>query len=208
MADQREVFTVLESSAGAGLAWVRKAEGDSSTSVGLAPVVTAKDNAGNLTLMPVKVQGNAIGNAVPSLVGKDPTGNLVYLNLTAQGELVTTGQPAGTKLRDVATVTAVVGTETLVAEIALTVEKLSQDIKVIASNTFATLWKVYSDDDGTEVEIGQFLTGPGQFSFKFCDENLEVLAGATGVQRILVKGKQLIGAASDLHVNLSAFELA
>lgn len=242
MADEREVFTVLEASTGEGVSWVYKNIGDAVAGVTLAPVVNAVDKDGNFAFIPIEVAGEAVGNAVPvlgakdisgqlqyinlreegdavsavgaqpALVAKDPSGNFDYLNINADGELVISNQPNGTVKNGNGTVAGVVGTLTEVLAISLTSSKVYENLDFIVSATFTTLWKFFNvdDADGTpvETEIAQCITGPGQFSLPAQLENLTFTAGSTGNQELVIKGKQLIGKATDLHATVSIFEKA
>lgn len=205
MADVREVFAVLETDAGAGTAWVVQAEANDVASVGLAPVVTGVDKDAKFVLIPVEIEGEDVGNALPVLGAKDENGKLQYLPMNA-GAIVISDNKKGTALRGNDTVTAVVGTMTLVTEVNLTIGKISQEVQAIVANTFSTLWELTSVDNSIETTLARFLTGPGMFSFTFKDENLYVTGGAV-TPKLRISGKQFVGAASDMHANVSCYQI-
>ena len=205
MSDIREVFTVLEDASGAGVSWEHKHQGDAIVDVNLAPVVTGVDKDGNFSLLPLEIEGEAIGNAIPVLAGKDENGDLAFIPIY-NGGVVVSDDKKGTALHGVATVTAVLNTMTLVTEISLTATKISKEIVAIVSNTFATLWELTSVDNAVETTLARWLTGPGMFTFRFSDENLLVTAGATA-PKLRISGKQFVGAASDMHASLSCYQL-
>jgi hypothetical protein len=241
MSDKREVFTVLELTTGEGTSWVKKNETDAIAAVNLAPVVAGKkgsgfsllpvaaagsaatdaqptlpvlDSAGNMRFINSRDEGDSITgvDALPGLVAKDVSDQFAYLKLNADGELLVSTQSAGTPLKGNATVACVVGTETEILAIPLTVSADYERVDVTLSNTFTTLWKVYNVEDyngtPTETEIAQAITGPGQFTFTKMWEDLNFTAGSTGDQMLVIKAKQLIGAASDGHATATVYEKA
>lgn len=205
MANEREVFTILEDAAGAGIALKGKTEGLAVAGVVHAPAIVAK-KSGNGVLLPVEVEGTAFADAVPVLVGKDAAGNLRPLKVDDQGAVLTTMDVPGTILEGSAAVAAVVGTLTACVSLALTIDKIYDQIDVVASCTFPTYWEIQAIDDGATTVKARFLTGPGQFSFEKLFENLKITAGDDGVQSMVLAGKQLTGKASDLNGYLSAIE--
>ncbi len=88
MADKREVFTILEDDSTAeGVKLPARAEGDTSGG-NHAPVMAAKDDAGNYKLIELKAQGAAAGteDAVVVLGAVDSSGNLEYVDLRTAGQ--------------------------------------------------------------------------------------------------------------------------
>jgi hypothetical protein len=189
--------------------------GDAAAGVDSVPVLSVKDLSGNLQAINARDEGDAISgvDALPALIAKDPSGNFIYLKVNADGELVISDESIGTKkfIRNVQVAT--VSSFVTVADITLTASKVYEKIQVLGSATSTTLWEVVGieDESGTPVETAlyDFITGPGMYSFQIKkDENIEYTAGTTGTLVLRVRGKQLIGAATDLHATMSALEKA
>lgn len=207
MANEREVFTVLETSTGAGQSWRSKQEGAAIATVEHAPAIVAKKQS-QYVLLPVETEGVAIGDAVPVLGAKDSSGNLAYIPLNSDGAVIVSPDEEGTIIEDEATVSASVGSDTDVVTLTLTASEDYKKIDVVASCTFLTLWKILQVDDVTETDLVKFITGPGSFSFEKLFEHLEFTAGATGSQELKLIGKQIYGPASDLNGYIGVLEKA
>ena len=185
MADLREVFTILE---------------DDVTQEGVK--------------LPARQEGDASASK-NGLIGysfKDSDGNLILPQLDIAGSLPVT-LDAGTCISGTAKVTSTPGSDVDVVTLALTLEKNYLDIGLMVSSAFQTAWTVvYIDDVGgtpTETIILQGpMTGPGQYSFSpprlDCAEFNTI--GGTGVQNLVLRANQIVGAASDLRAFLSTSE--
>ncbi len=206
MADVREVFTILEDNAtAAGVKLPARAEG-AAVAGNHVPVAAAKDGAGNYQLVPIRAEGAAVaGNELPVLPAKDSGGNWAHIPLDASGRIPVSTFPssAGTKISDSDTVVGVLNTATDIVVLTLAVATAYEIPQFIGAATFSTLWEVIWNDDGTEEVLGQFLTGPGQFSFGDRLEDVVFTSGATGTQELKLVATQLQGSATDMHGTLS-----
>lgn len=182
MADEREVFSMLEDTDGSGAAPSKKSEGD----VALASV------------------------AVPGLIAKDSSGNLKFLTLDADGKLPVSTETPGTCFNQNGTVISVKDTDVDVATITgLTISKAHTLVFALGSSTQPVYWKVVQTNDATETTILDFVTGSGQYSFQASDLSLDFTTGASGTQSIRVIGKQMNrGKVSDLHATIKILEKA
>jgi hypothetical protein len=176
MADQREVFTILEDfSTGAGVRLPARQEGDT-VADNHAPVIFCQDSSGNYIVVENRTEGEAICAALPGMVAKDTSGNLKYLEMldagdasagdntipafiaidtsnnfqylkvNGDGELIVSSESAGTAKHAQAQLTAD-GTMQDVADITLTASKVYEKIEFMGSNTFATAWEVVGIED-------------------------------------------------------------
>lgn len=177
MANEREIFTVLEDSVtGSGVAQQARQEGDSPASINGSLGFSFKDSSGNVVLPQLDVNG-----ALP--VSFD------------------SGACIDGASKDVA---AVVNSFVDVITLSLSLLKNYSKLEFSASCTQTTHWEiVYIDDVGgtpTETLLHSFITGAGQFSYGQKLECAEFNTNAgTGVQNLVLRGKQLRGTASDLH---------
>jgi len=178
MAEIREQFSTLETSAGAGAA--------------LRVAVNAVTD-------PTGVNG-AIGFAF-----KDSAGKVILPTLNADGTLPVS-TTAGTNKSDSDTATAgALNTEFTVATItALTVGKVHTVKNLSASSFQPTLWIAYYVDDaaGTPVysEVARWVTGSGDFNYSDQPSCLEFdTTGGTGTQEFQIRATQLRGGLTDAH---------
>lgn len=185
MVDEAELFNTLDDG-GAGAAPTKKNEGDaaagSNGSVGFA----FKDASGNVVLPTLTADGK-----LP--VSSDATGVCYYAN----GELA-----AGSLT--LADITNAVAT--------LVLEKSYSKIGAFASCLQASLFQIVHVDDaaGTPVEtvLGEFIVGPGQYSFQAALECFILsTVGNTGTQELKLKG-QNFRKLSSLRGSVSALEAA
>lgn len=183
MADDREVFTILEDGSGVGQPLAAKAEGD-------AP---------------------STDNGLMGFSFVDSSGNLVLPQLTAAGKIpVDTEAIPGTCISGQAQ--AVAGGLTFQDVVTLTLALLKDyaSLEFAASCSHLTLWEiVYIDDVGgvpTETKIATFMTGPGQYSCKVNYDcgNFDTQSG-TGTQNLVLRGKN-VRHASDLHGYMGIIE--
>lgn len=233
MADVRESFTTLEGASQEGLALRSVQQGDSvaskNGSLGFAfkdnsgnaiapiagvasgaapttaiPTMSAVDNAGNLTNIPVKQSGQAPGDAVPVLGFRNSTGNLVAPQLNASGQLPVTFAAAGNGKKARGTI-AGNASLTTVASLTLAVSKTYDNLDFIVSCFRDSVFQVILSDNGVETIIADALCGPGAFSFHGALKEAEIVSGATGTQLLLIKGQNL-NALSDMRAALSVNE--
>jgi len=207
MADPREVFSILESSTGEGLGLARKVKGNAPGGDNEAPVLGYEDNSGNLTHGPVKQEGDAIADALPSLVAKDGSNNLQYLKVNASGELVVSDTAEGAKLRNRDESTGIIDTDVTGASITLSnsTEYMKPQMTVSASKE--TYWRLVWVDNGSPTILADAYTGPGMFSFSELFEHIAFTAGGTGAQTLDIIGKQQRGPVTPLRSNLAVLEM-
>jgi len=233
MADEREVFTILEdSSTGAGHGLHKRVEGDAVSGSKEHGVLPSKDSAGNFQHIPYRSAGdtaspgtpglgykNLAGNLqyanvrdegqapgdenVPALVAKDQSGNLQFLEVNASGELLVDITP-GTPVDARGLVLATLASYVTVATLTLVASTAYSEIDAIGSSTFPVAWKLEQVDDMTTTIVAEGISGPGMFTVNFLPKNISRTAGASGTQQLKLSGKQLTGAASDLHGIVSA----
>jgi len=183
MSHLQEVFPILENgSTGAGEAPTSSASGDAS--------------AGKKGLV-------AFGF-------KDSAGNLVLPQLTSEGKLAVDFEGAGiSKASSAATEVAGSATLVTVAEVALTSGKTYGKIHANGSCFREAIFYVYQQDDTTNTLIGAGLTGAGCFNAEIDLGMKEVVAGAAGTQKLILKAKCLNATKlSDFLGDVSCLEFA
>jgi len=180
MADERELFPILENADESGAGIPAGIEGSAAPTT-TAPVMGAKDELGNLQYLPL------VGGKIP----------------------VETGAVSiGTQLRDSQVVTPVAkNTDTDVVTITLTPSAVYDMSDLVASSFQSCVWKLVHNNDGVEDELCRFVTGSGDLTHS---SNLDVTftAGATGTQELKIIGNQVKGKLSDMHASLVATERA
>lgn len=178
MGIEREVFPTLADAAGVGAALTKSAAGDAAA--------------------------GKIGSV--ALAFKDSSGNLVLPTLTSDGKVPVSTQSPGT-CKSVAGKNTGSLTRVAVGTIALTGTKLYSEIAFDVACSRTTLYELIHNDDGSEVELGFAMVGPGQFSHNFYEPCKEFQAGATGTQELIIYGTNL-DKASNMFVSLSCLEKA
>ena len=183
MVDEAELFNILDNG-GAGSAPKQMQEGDSPASANGLIGFSFKDSSGNVVLPQLSADGK-----VP--VTSDATGTCYYAN----GELA-----AGSlTLADITNANAT-----------LVLEKSYSKIGAIGSCLHASLFQIVHVDDaaGTPVEtvLGEFIVGPGAYSF-CCELECFILStvGNTGQQDLKLKG-QNFRKLSSMRGSVSALE--
>jgi len=201
MADVRESFPVLEGASGEGLALREVQQGDAVAAKNGLLGFAFKDATGNAIAAPVKVEGNAPGDAVPGLVFKDSAGNLVYPQLNASNALPVSFTPptgVGKSSRGTATGSA---SNTTVVSLTLANSKIYKNLEYIVSCFKETIYQVILSDNAVETIISDALVGPGMFTASCSLLQKEITTGATGTQLLLIKGQNLSGT-SDFRASL------
>lgn len=165
MADLRTSFTVLE---------------DSTTQAGvpLHKVVETDLAAGK--------------NAIPALVAKNAAGELKYIKVNAQGELVVSLESGDyALLSDSGTHAGNAAYQDLVV-IDLIASKTYRDLEVLVSCFRDAVFQVVHKDNATEtVLVNGVRCGAGSLNEMAKFIALEFVAGATGTQSLVVRGKNL-----------------
>jgi len=163
-------------------------------------VGTPLSNAVDVTTAAAALNG-AVGFAF-----KDSSGNVILPQLSALGAIPVTEDSgplkfaAGVLAAGSATMVLVTG-----ATVALTVNKVSSQIKVTGSCYRDAVFEVIWNNNASETIIGKFRVGPGQFSYTWDGWKRLVTAGATGTQELKVKA-QNINALSELSAEISFIE--
>jgi len=205
MADVRESFTTLEGASQEGLALRAVQQGDAVAAKNGSLAFSHQDTSGNAKAAPIKVEGNAKGDAIPTLPAIDPSNNLQYLKVNAAGQLSVTSEAVGNALHAHA---KIAGNASLtdIATITLTADKRYENFDFLVACFRDAIFQVVQIDDATETILAEVLCGPGQFSFHGKLEELEILAGSTGTQEVVIRG-QNVNALSDLRATISVKEL-
>ena len=179
MADLRECFPSLaDETTGAGECLISRIEGEAAAS-----------------------QEGSIGFSF-----KDSSGNVVLPQLTAAGAIVVdNGGAAGTCKFASAKVAGSL-TETTVVALTLTATKTYHKIEVIAAAYRETSYLLVQHDNGVDTTIGEFITGPGQYTVDFNIDCLDVTAGATGTQELRLRALNL-EKVTDIRGTVAALEL-
>ncbi len=179
MADERELFSILEESDGAGAAPAKKQEGDS----------------------PAAANGS-IGFAF-----KDSSGNVILPSLDSNGKLPVSSDAPGTCRSAVGSITvAALATEEAVATITLTASADHTNMKANVSSTQPCKWRMEHNDNGTPMVLDHGISGSGQYTIQMspsCD-----FSAGTGVQELKIYVEQLRGKLSDAHASVSVLEKA
>jgi len=144
------------------------------------------------------------------LAFRDSAGNLVLPQLDAEGRLPVTQDAAGTPLKVKGELAA--GSNVLAAitgaELTLVASKTYVKVAATVLCTIETLFQIIQSDNAVETVIAEILVGPGQYTFSWQHAGLEVVAGGTGVQKLLIKGMNLGNKVSSMRANLSVVQVA
>lgn len=141
-------------------------------------------------------------------VFKDSAGNLVHPQLTPEGKLPVDFQGAGVPKSGTSD-GEVPGALTLtdIAEVSLAVNKTHGRIKAQGSCFKEAIFYLIQVNDAVETILGSFIVGPGQYSFELGLGETEVVTGASGTQKLVLKAKNLTKE-SDFLGCLSCLEFA
>jgi hypothetical protein len=170
---------------------------------------TLKDGNAEGAAAQVRVEGEASA-AIPGAIGfafKDSSGNVILPQLNAAGELPVTFD-TGTQKRACGELAA--GSLTMAAvtnaSITLTASKPQKSIAMICSCRRDSMFQLIQLDDVTETVLAEVVVGPGQFTFQVALPEDQIVAGATGVQKLLVKGMNF-DKLSSLRATITCIEL-
>lgn len=164
MSHIRESFPILEDGTEAGVALSKSENGDASAGKVGATVWAFKDSSGNL----VHPQLNSEGKLPVSFDGAG-----VPYSATSDGEV------AGSL------------TLTTVAEITLANSKTYGKIYANGSCFKEAIFYLIQQDDATETIISQFIVGPGDYNGNLDLVSKEIVSGATGTQKLILKAINL-----------------
>ena len=139
---------------------------------------------------------------------KDSSGNLVLPQLTSEGKLAVDFEGAGVA-KQASSDGEVEGALTLtdVCEISLTATKTYGKILAMGSCMKETAFYLVQVNDSVETIIGHGLVGPGSYTVEINLGIAEVVAGATGTQKIILKAINLVKE-SDFLGHVSCLEFA
>lgn len=175
----RESFPSLEDGTGAGAALSKAEAGDAAAGKVGAVGFAFRDSSGNLVLPQLDSEGRVIVSFDGAGVPKKASG------------LVAAGQ---------ATLLAITG-----AELTLTASKNHTKISLQVSSFREAYFELQQVNDAVTTVLARLRVGPGQYTATFNHPGMEVLSGATGVQKLQVFGYN-IDKLSQLDANLSAIE--
>lgn len=177
MADVREVFPVLVNASDEGVA--------------LSEAQAGQAAAGKV---------GSVGFAY-----KDSGGNLVLPQLTADGKVPVSTEPPGVTKYNRGENAGSLTTVTI-ATVTLVASKKYKNIEFLGSCFRDTLFQVIQLDDAAETVLAEFLVGPGQYTFGKELNMVEITAGATGTQSLLLKAIN-IQKASTIRGTIGCLEL-
>lgn len=155
------------------------------------------------------VQGETAAgkNGMIGIAFKDSLGNLVLPQLTSEGKIAVDFEGAGIAKKATSN-GEVVGSLTLttIAEISLTPSKTHGKILAKGSCFKEALFYLVQVNDVTETIIGHGIVGAGDYNTVIDIGIGEVVAGATGTQKIILKAKNLTKVSDFLgHVSCLEF---
>lgn len=179
MAFEREVFPTLENGSGQGAALSQSQAGDAA--------------AGK--------------RGLSAFSFRDSSGNLVMPQLTSDGRVAVSQEAPGTCLKAFGKVALGSLTEVSVATITLVASAAYAGIAAMVSSTRTSVYRIVHNNNGSEVELGVMIVGPGQFTADFYQPCLEFTAGGTGTQELKVYGINL-DKESQLSATISCLQKA
>lgn len=160
------------------------------------------------------VEGLATSTSHNGLIGfsfKDSSGNYVLPQLDASGRLGVTqnvGTPsnifgfhAGSPL----------GTPVDIANLTLTATKEYSDLEVLISCNEGARMQLIQDNNSVETVLAEYILDAGQYTFKGFLDHVNITAGATGTQELLIRGENLgngTGQQGRMTASVSALEIA
>lgn len=147
-------------------------------------------------------------NGISAFAFKDSSGNFVHPQLTPEGKIAVDLEGAGVSKKD-SSEGEIVGSLTLttLAEIDLTASKTYGRISARGSCFKEAIFYLVQLDDVTETIIGHGMVGAGEYNTKIDMGIAEVVAGATGTQKLILKAKNL-AKISDFLGDVACLEFA
>ena len=190
MADKRPSFASLENGTEEGLALRAIQEGEAVASKNGAIGIAFQDVSGNAALPALDASGN-----VPVV------GPLTDTELRATPVPVVFGTVTGNGLKVRGTIVGNAALST-VASLALAVDEIYENLDFIVSCFRDCRFQVIFSDNGAETILADAICGPGAYSFHANLNELEIVAGSTGAQLLLIKGINP-NAPSDMYASAS-----
>lgn len=157
-----------------------------------------------------RIEGEAAAGVLGSIgfSFKDSSGNVVLPALTAEGKIaVDTQATPGTIIRDHAIIdsgSVTANADNDVVILPLAVNEVYNMADYMSSCSRNCTWTLVHDDNGVEEVLESWYSGAGQYTFTEEPKNLEFNSGATGTQRLILRGKPT--KASDLHGRVSVIQ--
>lgn len=147
-------------------------------------------------------------NALSAFAFKDSSGNFVHPTLTPEGKISVDLEGAGIA-KTASSEGEIAGALTLtdIAEIPLTAGKTYGRISAQGSCFKEAIFYLVQVDDATETIIGHGIVGAGGYNCKIDIGIGEIVAGAAGTQKIVLKAKNLVKV-SDFLGHVSCLEFA
>lgn len=139
---------------------------------------------------------------------KDSAGNFVHPQLTPEGKIAVDLEGAGVakKASSAGEITGSLSLTTI-AEISLTASKTYGRIKAQGSCFKEAIYYLVQVDDATETIIGHGIVGAGDYNCEIDMGIAEIVAGASGTQKLILKAKNLVKT-SDFLGHVSCLEFA
>lgn len=133
------------------------------------------------------------GNGLIGFSFVDASGNLVLPQLDSSGAIPVTTESAGDckHARGALPAGSATNVEITGAKITLTADAVYTGIGVNIASTVTSHFQLIWNDDGTETVLWDGIVGPGQYTVPIDYSCLEVTAGSTGTQELLIKGMNL-----------------
>jgi hypothetical protein len=150
--------------------------------------------------------GSAIDNTIASPAFVDNSGVLTFPQLNSDGSIPVSVGAAGVCKSGHAKVTGTTAFQDL-GSITGVNSKTYTNIEGTVSAMTEACVQLVLDDNGAETVLNEMMLGPGQYSFEFDLECLEVATGATGAQAIKLKGLLLESTGSEISGFVAAKEL-
>jgi hypothetical protein len=137
---------------------------------------------------------------------RDSAGNVILPQLNSEGKLPVTSEGAGLpkSAQSGGPITGATS-NTLICEVSLTASKTYGKISARGACFREAIFQLIQLDDATETILDEFIVGPGHYSYEIQMGSLEIVAGATGTQKLQLKAKNL-DKTSDFRGSLSALE--
>lgn len=139
--------------------------------------------------------GEAVANknGLSAFAFKTHDGNFVHPTLTPEGKVPVDFEGAGIskKASSEGEITGAL-TLTTIAEIDLTADKTYGKIKAQGSCFKEAIFYLIQQNDATEKIIGHGVVGAGDYNCEIDMGSGEVVAGATGTQKLILKAKNLV----------------
>lgn len=154
--------------------------------------------------------GEAVANknGLSAFAFKTHDGNFVHPTLTPEGKVPVDFEGAGVSKKD-SSEGEIAGSLTLttIAEIALTASKTYGRISARGSCFKEAIFYLVQQDDVTETIIGHGMVGAGDYNTRIDMGTAEIVAGATGTQKLILKAKNL-NKVSDFLGDVACLEFA